>query len=436
MLTNSVMIVGGGLAGSEAAWQLAERGVKVILKEMRPKVMTPAHKTDLLAELVCSNSLRADSLDNAVGILKEEMRLLNSIIIKCADKTRVPAGGALAVDRNRFASMVTETIYNHKNIEFFTEEVKEIPKHRPLIIASGPLTSDTLANSILQETGAQYLHFYDAAAPIVTKESIDMEKVFWASRYEKGEPAYLNCPMTEEEYKSFYDFLITATVNKPKEFEKEVYFEGCMPIEVMGKRGYKTLLFGPLKPVGLNNPQNNTQPYAVVQLRKDNLEGTLFNLVGFQTSLKWKDQENLVRMIPGLEKAEIVRYGVIHKNTFLNSPELLKPTYQLISQRDMFFAGQITGVEGYVESTASGLVAGINCFNLIKGKEPVVFPSTTAIGALSNYITRTISGEFQPMNINFGLFSPLGKNIKDKKLKKSLLANRAMEDLAEIMVNL
>ncbi|MBS3971309.1 MAG: methylenetetrahydrofolate--tRNA-(uracil(54)-C(5))-methyltransferase (FADH(2)-oxidizing) TrmFO [Clostridia bacterium] len=436
MFTNSVMVVGGGLAGSEAAWQLAQRGVKVLLKEMRPVVMTPAHKTGQLAELVCSNSLRAASFDNAVGILKEELRMLKSLIIKCADETKVPAGGALAVDRERFARMVTEKIKGHENIEVSIEEVKGIPDYRPLIIASGPLTSDSLAQSILEITGRNYLHFYDAAAPIVTKDSIDMEKAYWASRYGKGEAAYLNCPMTEEEYKAFYDFLVTAEVRRPREFENEVYFEGCMPIEVMAKRGFKTLIFGPLKPVGLVNPRNNTLPYAVVQLRKDNMEGTLFNLVGFQTSLKWSHQEKLIRMIPGLEKAEIVRYGVIHKNTFINSPELLKPTCQLISQNDVFFAGQITGVEGYVESTASGLVAGINCYNLLKGKVPIVFPTTTAIGALSNYITRPGTGDFQPMNVNFGLFSPLGRTIKDKKLKKTLMAKRAMEDLQEIITDL
>ena len=432
MLSNTVMVVGGGLAGSEAAWQLAQRGVKVILKEMRPLVMTPAHKTDQFAELVCSNSLRADSLDNAVGILKEELRILDSLIIKCADETRVPAGGALAVDRERFAKMVTEKIKGHENIEVIFEEVKEIPEHRPVIIASGPLTGDNLAQAILQIIGSSYLYFYDAAAPIITKESIDMEKVYWASRYDKGEAAYLNCPMTEEEYKAFYDFLVTAEIKRPKEFEKEVYFEGCMPIEVMAKRGYKTLLFGPLKPVGLIN--NNTLPHAVVQLRKDNIEGTLFNLVGFQTGLKWGHQEELIRMIPGLEKAEIVRYGVIHKNTFINSPELLKPTCQLISQNDIFFAGQITGVEGYVESVASGMIAGINCYNLLKGNAPVVFPTTTAIGALNNYITRPGAGDFQPMNISFGLFSPLGKVIKDKKLKKNLMAERAIKDLQKIIL--
>ena len=435
MFANSVMVIGAGLAGSEAAWQLAQRGVKVLLKEMRPVVMTPAHKTDQFAELVCSNSLRADSLDNAVGILKEELRILDSLIIKCADETRVPAGGALAVDREKFAIMVTEKIKNHGNIEVITEEVKEIPNDRPLIIASGPLTSDPLAQSILQIIGGNYLYFYDAAAPIITRDSIDMEKVYWASRYDKGEAAYLNCPMTEEEYKTFYDFLVTAEVAKPKEFEKEVYFEGCMPIEVMAKRGYKTLIFGPLKPVGLVNPRNNTLPYAVIQLRKDNIEGTLFNLVGFQTSLKWGHQEELIRMIPGLEKAEIVRYGVIHKNTFINSPELLRPTYQLISKNDVFFAGQITGVEGYVESIASGMVAGINCCNLLKDKAPVIFPTTTAIGALSNYITRPGAGSFQPMNINFGLLSPLGKNIKDKKLKKTFMAERAIKDLQEIVAD-
>lgn len=436
MYNNEVTIIGGGLAGSEAAWQLAERGIKVILKEMRPKVMTPAHNTDLLAELVCSNSLRAESLDNAVGLLKEEMRMLNSLIMKCADETKVPAGGALAVDRIKFSEQVTEAIKNHSNIKICIEEVEEVPNKGPIIISSGPLTSHSLSNAILELTGFKYLHFFDAAAPIITKESVDTKKAYYASRYDKGEAAYLNCPMSEQEYNNFFNFLVNADTYKEKEFEKEVYFEGCMPIEVMAKRGYKTLLFGPLKPVGLINPNDGTVPYAVVQLRKDNIEGTLYNMVGFQTSIKWSQQEQLIRMIPGLENAEIVRYGVIHKNTYINSPELLTPTYQLISQKNIFFAGQITGVEGYVESTASGLVAGINCYNLLKDKNPLIFPSTTAIGALSNYVTRPAVKNFQPMNINYGLFSPLGKNFKDKKNKKTLLAERALEDLKEVIQNI
>ena len=433
MLAKEVMIIGAGLAGVEAAWQLAKRGVQVILKEMRPSTMTPAHSTDLFAELVCSNSLRAESLDNAVGLLKEEMRQLDSLIIYCAEQTKLPAGGALAVDRQKFSELVSEKILQNAHIKVEIGEVEKIPNFRPLIIATGPLTSEKFSQAIVELIGKDYLYFHDAAAPIITKDSIDMEKVYFASRYDKGDPDYLNCPMNETEYNLFYEQLISAEVCKPKEFEKEIYFEGCMPVEVMANRGRKTLVFGPLKPVGLINPYTNEQPYAVVQLRKDNIEGTLYNLVGFQTSLKWDEQKKIIRMIPGLENAEIVRYGVIHKNTYINSPELLKPTYQLIANPDIFFAGQITGVEGYVESAASGLVAGLNAYQLLEDKEPIIFPTTTAIGALSNYITRPGTKNFQPMNITFGLFSNLDQKIKDKKLKRSILSKRALADLEDII---
>jgi methylenetetrahydrofolate--tRNA-(uracil-5-)-methyltransferase len=429
MFTQEITVIGAGLAGVEAAWQLAKRGIKVSLKEMRPKKQTPAHQTGYFAELVCSNSLRSDSMENAVGILKEEMRLLDSLVISCADQTRLPAGGALAVDRLKFAALVTEKISSHKNIQVKTMEVKDLTTTEPTIVASGPLTSEGLFKTISELTGSDNLYFYDAAAPIVTTESVDMGKAFWASRYDKGDADYLNCPMNPEQYLRFYEYLISAETHKPKDFEKEVYFEGCMPIEAMAKRGEKTLLFGPLKPVGLVDPNATELPHAVVQLRKDNLEGTLLNLVGFQTSIKWNQQKEAIRLIPGLENADIVRYGVIHKNTYLNSPTILKPTYQLINYPNIFFAGQITGVEGYVESAASGLVAGINGYNLIKGKGLLTFPTTTALGALSNYITRPGAKNFQPMNINFGLFQALDSFIKDKTAKRLNYAKRSLSDL-------
>jgi len=364
-----ITVIGAGLAGSEAAWQAANRGVKVHLYEMRPYKQTPAHHTDKFAELVCSNSLRANTLTNAVGVLKEEMRRLNSIIISSADECAVPAGGALAVDRHEFASRVTEKITSHPNITVIHEEVSEIPKGI-VIIASGPLTSESLSNEIKQLTGEDYFYFYDAAAPIVEKESINMEKVYVKSRYDKGDAAYINCPMTEEEFNIFYEALINAETAPIKEFEKEIYFEGCMPIEVMAKRGKKTLLFGPLKPVGLEDPRTGRRPFAVVQLRQDDAAGSLYNIVGFQTHLKWGAQKEVIRLIPGLENAEIVRYGVMHRNTFINSPNLLNPTYQMKKNDKIFFAGQMTGVEGYVESAGAGLIAGINAARLFAGQEP------------------------------------------------------------------
>ncbi|WCN39083.1 FADH(2)-oxidizing methylenetetrahydrofolate--tRNA-(uracil(54)-C(5))-methyltransferase TrmFO [Aneurinibacillus uraniidurans] len=423
-----VTVIGAGLAGSEAAWQIAEQGVDVILYEMRPVKQTPAHHTDKFAELVCSNSLRANSLTNAVGILKEEMRRFSSIIMRSADNCSVPAGGALAVDRHEFAEAVTNSVRNHPHIEVRHEEITEIPDGI-VVIATGPLTSPDMSEQLQKLTGQEYLYFYDAAAPILDKETINMEKVFLASRYDKGEAAYLNCPMNEEEFNAFYEALITAEEVQLKEFEKQVFFEGCMPIEVMAKRGRQTMLFGPLKPVGLSDPRTGQQPYAVVQLRQDNSAGTLYNIVGFQTHLKWPEQKRVFSMIPGLENAEIVRYGVIHRNTFINSPRLLKPTYQYKDRETLFFAGQMTGVEGYVESAASGMVAGINAARLAKGLEPVVFPQETAMGSMAHYITTANPDNFQPMNANFGLFPPLEKKIRNKKERYEKMAERALDKI-------
>ncbi|MEC1033127.1 FADH(2)-oxidizing methylenetetrahydrofolate--tRNA-(uracil(54)-C(5))-methyltransferase TrmFO [Bacillus paralicheniformis] len=430
-MNQTVNVIGAGLAGSEAAWQLAKRGINVRLYEMRPVKQTPAHHTDKFAELVCSNSLRANSLTNAVGVLKEEMRVLDSAIIAAADECSVPAGGALAVDRHEFAANVTEKVKNHSNVTVLNEEVTEIPEG-PTIIATGPLTSEALSAKLRELTGEDYLYFYDAAAPIVEKDSLDMDKVYLKSRYDKGEAAYLNCPMTEEEFDRFYDALVSAETVPLKEFEKEIFFEGCMPIEVMAKRGKKTILFGPMKPVGLEDPKTGKRPYAVVQLRQDDAAGTLYNIVGFQTHLKWGDQKEVLRLIPGLEQAEIVRYGVMHRNTFINSPSLLKATYQFKKRDDLFFAGQMTGVEGYVESAASGLVAGINAARLIQGKEPVTFSNETAIGSMAHYITETNKKNFQPMNANFGLFKDLGVKIKNKQERNEQYASRALETIQNI----
>lgn len=426
-----VNVIGAGLAGSEAAWQLAKRGIKVHLYEMRPVKQTPAHHTDKFAELVCSNSLRANQLTNAVGVLKEEMRKLDSVIISSADDCSVPAGGALAVDRHEFAAKVTERVKGHPNVTVFHEEITEIPEG-PTIIATGPLTSEALSKQLRSLTGEEYLYFYDAAAPIIEKDSIDLEKVYLKSRYDKGEAAYLNCPMTEDEFNRFYDALISAETVPLKEFEKEIFFEGCMPVEVMAKRGKKTMLFGPLKPVGLEDPKTGKRPFAVVQLRQDDAAGTLYNIVGFQTHLKWGPQKEIIRMIPGLENAEIVRYGVMHRNTFINSPNLLKRTYQFKGRDDLFFAGQMTGVEGYVESAASGLVAGINAARLVLEEDLIEFPQETAIGSMAYYITSTNSKNFQPMNANFGLFKPLQVKIKNKQERNEQYANRALETIQKI----
>ncbi len=426
----TVTVVGAGLAGSEAAWQIARQGVPVRLFEMRPVRSTPAHHTANFAELVCSNSLRAAAITNAVGLLKEEMRRLDSLVIRAADAHSVPAGGALAVDRERFSQFITETLEAHPLVEVVRSEVTELPQEDIAVIATGPLTSSSLSASIQRFIGGEYLYFFDAAAPIVTKESVDMDKVYLASRYNKGEAAYLNCPMTKEEFEAFYEALISAETAPLHDFEEEKYFEGCMPVEVMAKRGPKTLLFGPMKPVGLEDPRTGKRPYAVVQLRQDNAAATLFNMVGFQTHLKWGEQKRVFRMIPGLENAEFVRYGVMHRNTYINSPTALRPTYQAKASERLFFAGQITGVEGYVESAAAGLLAGINAGRLARGLEPIVLPPTTAIGSLAHYITHTDKDNFQPMNATFGLMPPLPERIRDKRERALKMAERALNDLA------
>lgn len=430
----NVIVIGAGLAGSEAVYQLAKRGYNVKLYEMRPRKMTSAHKTEGFAELICSNSLRAAGIENAVGLLKEEMRKLDSLIIKAADATRVEAGGALAVDRDAFSKYITDTIKNMKNVEIIYEEVTKI-HDGPVIIASGPLTSDSLHIEIQNLLGENYMYFYDAIAPIVTYDSIDMNKVFLASRYNKGEAAYLNCPMNEEEFNKFYDFLIHADKVIPHDFEMKV-FEGCMPIEEMALRGRQTLLFGPMKPVGLDDPKTGRWPYAVVQLRQDNLAKSLYNLVGFQTHLKFGEQKKLLELIPGLEKANIVRYGVMHRNTYINSKKLLNKGYQLIKNPNIFFAGQMTGVEGYVESASSGLIAGINMAKFLEGKDILDLDATTAIGALANYISYHAEIEqpdtFEPMNVNFGIFNALEGKVY-KKERKMAYAKRALENLNKIL---
>ncbi len=403
----------------------------MILYEMRPVRQTPAHHTNQFAELVCSNSLRANGLTNAVGVLKEEMRQLNSLIMSCADQHAVPAGGALAVDRDGFSGEVTSRLREHPLIEVRNEEVTEIPKDGIVVIATGPLTAPGLSAQIQELLGEEYFYFYDAAAPIIEKDSIDMNKVYLASRYDKGEAAYLNCPMTEEEFEIFHEALTTAETAEIKEFEKEVYFEGCMPIEVMASRGKQTVLFGPMKPVGLVNPHTGKLPHAVIQLRQDNAAGTLYNLVGFQTHLKWGEQKRVFSLIPGLENAEFVRFGVMHRNTFINSPRLLKPTYQLNTRENLFFAGQMTGVEGYVESAASGLIAGINAARVAQDQEPIVLPEQTTLGSMAKYITTADFKHFQPMNANFGLFPPLETRIRSKKEKNEAIASRALEGIEQ-----
>lgn len=425
---NKIIIVGAGMAGAEAAWQAASRGIAVDLYEMRPVKNTLAHKTDLFAELVCSNSLRGAGLENAVGVLKEEMRRLGSIIMEAADATKVPAGGALAVDRLGFSRYITDKVSSHPLINVIHKELTEIPYEEGAvtIVASGPLTDGALAEDIGRLCNQKYLYFYDAAAPIVTLESVNMEKAWKASRYGKGEAAYINCPMSKEEYLHFWTELVNSEKAETHNFEKEIFFEGCMPVEEMASRGEDTLLFGPLKPVGLENPADGKLPYAVVQLRQDNAEGTLYNIVGFQTHLKWPEQRRVFGLIPGLENAEFVRFGVMHRNTFINSPELMRPTLQFGSNDNLLFAGQMTGVEGYVESASSGLVAGINAARICQGLEPVVFPAETAHGALCHYITTAPAKHFQPMNVNFGIMSPVKERIRDKKLKKQRIAERAL----------
>lgn len=429
----TVKIIGAGLAGCEAAWQLANRGINVKLYEMKPKKMSPAHKTADFAELVCSNSFRADGIHNAVGVLKEEMRSLGSLIMECADATRVPAGGALAVDREAFSKMVTEKIQSHNNIEVICEEVEEIDTDQYTIIAAGPLASDKISQSIKKLTGGEGLHFFDAAAPIVSYDSIDMTKAFRAARYGKGGDDYINCPMTKDEYIAFRNALVTAEaapvhdgVDNPK------VFEGCMPVEIMAMRGEDTMRFGPLKPVGLTNPHDQTRPYAVVQLRQDNGAASMFNIVGFQTHLKFGEQKRVFGMIPGLQNAEFVRYGVMHQNTYINSPGILTSNYNMKEFPKIYFAGQITGVEGYIESASSGMWAGISLACHLNGKEIPQLSAQTAMGALAKYVSNPAVTDFQPMNVNFGIFEDLGVRIKDKKEKAEKYAERALAEINAI----
>ncbi len=426
----AVTVVGGGLAGAEAAWQAAERGVQVTLYEMRPHKMTPAHVSDRLAELVCSNSLGSDLPDRAAGLLKNELRCLNSLVLACADETRVPAGGALAVDRDLFAAAVTHRIEAHPRIRLIRREVTAIPPP-PTVVATGPLTSDPLAESIAALTGQEHLYFYDALAPIVAADSIDMSVAFRASRYGRGGADYVNCPMTEEEYERFVEALVTAERIPLHDFEEEDarFFEGCLAVEVMAARGRDTLAYGPLRPVGLVDPRTGERPYAVVQLRQDDLAATLYNLVGFQTNLRYAEQERVFRLIPGLERAEFVRYGQMHRNTFINAPTLLEPTMRLRGQAETFFAGQITGVEGYVGSVGSGWVAGVNVARAVLGQEPLVLPVTTMLGALCHYVSHAAAGTFQPMKANFGLLPPLDPPVRDKRKRYQAYAARALADL-------
>ncbi len=436
-LVNPVHVVGAGLAGCEAAWQLAKRNIPVILHEMRPIKRSEAHKTDNFAELVCSNSLRANNIENAVGLLKEEMRRFDSIILKCADDHQVPAGGALAVDREGFSLSVTEAISNHPLITIVHEETTDLQSLDGfVIVASGPLTSNQLSENIKKLIAADYLYFFDAAAPIVTAESLDYTKVFRASRYDKGDADYLNCPFSKEEYLEFWKELCNAKTAPIKDFEKEVFFEACMPIEEMASRGEDTMRFGPLKPVGLIDPKTGKEAYAVVQLRQDDAAASLYNIVGFQTHLTWPEQKRVFGMIPGLENAEFVRYGVMHKNTYINSPHLLDEHFCLKQIPRYYFAGQMTGVEGYVESASSGLVAGVNVAMAVLGKEPVDFPPETALGALAHYISNASTKNFQPMNINFGLMPPLNIRIRKKREKNALIAERALKALENTLLEM
>jgi len=437
--THPVTIIGAGLAGSEAAWQVAQRGVPVVLCEMRPEVMTPAHETDLFAELVCSNSLRSNRMTSAHGVLKQELRLLGSLVIRCADENAVPAGQALAVDRNRFAEAVTEHVHAHPLIEVRREEVTAVPDG-PAIIASGPLTSPALSRALRALTGAEHLYFYDALSPIVSADSIDYEVVFRQSRYDKGDADYVNCPFDEEQYAGFYEALTGAEITLHSDYDPRELFEGCLPIEVIAARGPDGPRFGPMKPKGLTDPRTGRMPWAVVQLRAENRAGTMWNLVGFQTSLTYPEQRRVLRMIPGLEEAEFLRYGAVHRNTYLNAPTLLRPTWQTRSRDDLFFAGQITGVEGYVESVGSGLVAGINAARLVQGMGPLVMPEASVLGALAAHITSADPGGrerphgFQPMNANFGLLpQPDATGRLKKAERRKLQAERALLEIERVV---
>ncbi len=429
----TVNVIGAGLAGCEAAWQLANRNIKVNLYEMKPQSYSPAHNLPYLAELVCSNSLRSNQIENAVGLLKQEMRMLGSLIMECADATQVPAGGALAVDRVGFSKMITEKIEQHPNITVVNQLVSEINPDEYTIVATGPLTSGDMYENIRQFFGDQYLHFFDAAAPIVTLDSIDMNIAYRAARYGKGDADYINCPMNKEQYDAFYEALINAECAELHNHDKQTVFEGCMPVETMAKRGEQTLLFGPLKPVGLPDPKTGETPYAVVQLRQDNKEGTLYNIVGFQTHLKFGEQKRVFSMIPGLGDAQFARYGVMHRNTFINSPKLLNKYYQTNKNPKIFFAGQITGVEGYVESASSGLVAGINMAKMLNDEDMIDFTNLTATGGLCHYISEGSVGDFQPMNVTFGIIEPLGYRVKGKREKNAQIAQRAVQKMEEII---
>ena len=428
-----VIVIGAGLAGSEAAWQLARRGIPVELREMKPQKMSPAHHSEYFGELVCSNSLRSDQLENAVGLLKEELRRCGSLIMACADEHRVEAGGALAVDRYAFAAAITEKIRSHPNITVVEGEVTQIPAEGNVIFATGPLTSEALSQAI---SGlfpeSKYLNFFDAAAPLVTFESVDMDSAWFASRYDRGTPDYINCPLTEEEYQEFWQALTTAQEAEVHGFEDAGVFEGCMPVEVMARRGRDTLCYGPLKPVGLKDPKTGKEPFAVVQLRKDNAQGSIYNIVGFQTHLRWPEQKRVFSMIPALKNAEYVRYGVMHRNTFLDSPRLLDRYYRVRGQERLMFAGQITGVEGYVESTASGCLTALELARRLEGKPPIDFPRETAMGAMALYISDQSVVNFQPMNVNFGLIAQLGYRVKGKRNKNAELSKRALEALGKL----
>ena len=430
-----VNVIGAGLAGCEAAWQIASKGINVRLIEMKPKKFSPAHKSSGFAELVCSNSFKADRIDSAAGLLKEEMRLLDSLLLKCAKACRVPAGGALAVDRDKFSEMVTSLIKENDFIEVVCDEVKEIPKDEITVVATGPLTSDNLSENISSISNG-FLSFYDAAAPIVTKDSIDMEKAFFASRYDQGhDNSYINCPLTKEEYENFYNELILAERAPVHEFDvrdPKVY-EGCMPVEVMAQRGKDTLRFGPMKPVGLIDPETGRRPWAILQLRLENKEGTLYNLVGFQTNLKFPEQKRIFGLIPALKNAEFVRYGVMHRNTFLNSPKILNDDFSLKSNPNIYFAGQITGVEGYMESAASGILAGINAIRRIQNKSKFVLPEETMMGALAHYISSSPAEDFQPMGANFGILPKIEPHIRDKKARYNALSDRSINILKNIL---
>ena len=422
-----INVIGGGLAGCEAAYSMACRGQRVRLYEMRPAQTTPVHRTSQMAELVCSNSLKSDSENSAQGLLKREMRALGSLLLSCAEKTRVPAGSALAVDRDLFAATVTERILAHPLIDLIREEISQIPADEITIIATGPLTSDNLSQELQRMTGEEHLYFFDAVAPSVSAESLDYSKIFKASRYGKGTDDYYNCPMNQQEYEKFYEELVNADIQEGHSIDKKLFFSGCMPVEVMARRGRDTLCFGPMRPVGFYS-REGPKPYAVVQLRQEDVEGRIYGLVGFQTRLRWGEQDRIFRLIPGLEKAEFVRYGVMHRNTYINSPAVLRPGLQFKNNNKIFFAGQISGVEGYMESAATGIIAGINALRLVKGKDPLVLPETTMIGALIKFITTADPANFQPVNANFGLLPPLSPPVRDKQQRYANYMRRALEE--------